>query len=334
MVRAIIVLIAVVVGCRREEPVLPMDTDIKAQISRRVTEAMKQPSAMNGLDALFDAISADPRVILAGSALFAILADDPTIAGPLEGMLDKVAEHPDMQAAVAALMQEHPEATPDQIGGLVEQQFQTMWASPPVNEAWLAAFNKFVAKIGTRAEIKLVNTALEQRLARIEMTDRTGQWNARLTALNNGKRPDHARAKELYLQHAWSDVRIQRFTAALAANPVVREETAKAVSDLLALKSLRRDCQAAARTLVADEAMLANSTTILSVLSSPRPSIERVRTSLDQLMTTPVLIEASTTLLSRVVADVQVRDIVDRWFEKLSTDPSVRAEFAKLLDGW
>jgi hypothetical protein len=336
--RAVVVAIALVCSCRRAEPpkeVLRVDEDLLVNVTVRVTKALERPSVSRGFDALLDSIGSEPTLMVPAAALLASLSSDPKIEKPLAELLKELVDNPEVQKAVTELMVKHPEATPDQIGDLVGKQFEEVWSSKPIQEAWMQAFRSYVNAMRDRPEVVAVRTAIERRVKMPTVSpERLKKWNARIVELEGGKQPDAARAKQVYLDRAWSDERIDAFATTLANNAFIRKHTAKMLADLLAVPSLRTDIQTTAANLLGDPEVRTRAKDALVALSSARPPIDRVLTTLERLLTAPGMTSQSAILLGRVTANKEVIKILENWWDGLRKDPTVLADVDKFLDGW
>jgi hypothetical protein len=327
-------LLCLVFGCEKTgQSNLVVDDAVWVRVIPKVEAAMERPAFDGALDTVMNGVAEDPKLLIAGTTLLTQLAADEKISGPLEDVITRITQNKEIQAEVMRLMAEHPEATPDQVGDLVGQRFEQVWSSKPVSDMWMASFNLYLSKMRGRPEGQRVRALFDGIRAPVVDRARIAKWAERLEALE-GKRLTGRDAQDAYIRHAWSDARLDKFATAISKNKALHRITAQALGDLLALPSLRGDLQTTSVALLSDAQIREHVLAALVLLSLQDPPIDKVRVALNDLMTTPALIEASGKLVGRVLDNKDVRGIVDRWYAAFRADPSIRAELVDFLDNW
>jgi hypothetical protein len=330
-----IALIGLVIGCDKagSSGSLVVDDSVWIRVIPKVEAAMERPSVDGALDTVMNGVVEDPKLLIAGTTLLTQLSADEKISGPLEDLITRITQDKNIQAEVMRLMAEHPEATPDQVGELVGQRFEQVWSTKPVSDAWMASFNLYLSKMRGGPEGQRVRALFDGIRAPVVDSSRLAKWSKRLETLE-GKALTGREAQDAYIRHAWSDARIDKFAIAVSKNKALHRITAQALADMLSLPSLRGDLQTTSVALLSDAQIRENVLTALILFSLKDPPIDKVRVALNELMTTPALIQVSGKLVGRVLDNKDVRGIVDRWYEACRSDASIRAAFVEFLDNW
>jgi hypothetical protein len=332
----VVVSLCLAFACKREEVVvLRFDDHLKDEIGERTTRAISSPQASAAFDAFMDAVAADPRVTQQGSRLADQLMSDTALAGALETIMIRMAESPQVMAALELLAQQNPDASEDEIGELFGQQFEVRWDSPTVSAAWITAWDGFVAKLGNSSELAALYRMITNAVISNDLDasiDR--RINARLVEINGGKRPDSARAAALYLEHAWSEARISDAATKILANPTVRTATAKLVADLLAIDAVNAVLRKQSTTLATDPEVQSRVVRVLQALYAKDLDIKEVRVSLSELMTHAAVAAAVRDVLQVLAKSDRARALGGAWYEAVRKDTALVRDLRAFMTDW
>ena len=322
----------VVVSCKRASSARVDLASVKLQAATRMEHVLARPGTGGGFDRLFAGVAADPEVRERGTALFGMLGDDPVIARAAGQITTAAGNAPEMRQAVMEMMRAHPGASPDQIGELMSARIETNWGVPSINEAWMKAWNRLLPRL----ELGVLPRIFETVGARFDayVDARGDHWGDRLTELNGGKEPTPERAAQLYMDHAWSEARLQKFVDASLANPRLQSECVAAIRQLLRVEAVRGAVHDAAAAFLADATVQDAATSLIRQLTLASPSPEAVGRDLDRLLQAPVTAQALNKLMARVLADPAVPKLLVDSIDHLSSDPQLADGFNELLDRW
>jgi hypothetical protein len=247
-----------------------------------------------------------------------------------------VIEAPEVMAALQKLVAQHPDATQDEIGELFGKQFEERWNTPEVNEAWMAAYNAFVAKLEGSAELSAVYRKVIDKLVGGFDADlaRTRKWSARVVELEGGKRPDRKRAGEVYLEHAWTDARLDAAAVKILTNPTVRSASAKLAAEILAIDPIVAELRRAASELASHPDVQTQIVRALQVLYADQLSLADVRASLRDLVTHPAVVKPVREVLKVLVTNPRVAQLAADWYASVGSDAALARDLASFWDGW
>lgn len=293
---------------------------------------MSRPRTDTGLDRLFAGVAADPEVRERGTALLGMLGADPAISQAVAHITGAAGESPQLRQSLAEMMRAHPGVTPDQIGELVGARIEANWATPSINQAWMAAWNQLLPRLDLGVMPRIFATVGARFDAYVSA--RNEHWGERLTELNGGQEPSPERAARLYMDHAWSEARLQKFVDASFASPRLQGECVSAVRRLLGVEAVRTALRDAAAAFLADATVQDAAIALMGQLMLTSPSAEAAGRELDRLLQAPVTVKALNQLMARVLADPEVPRILIDGLDHLGSDKQLADGLDELLDRW
>lgn len=338
--------VAAVVATPGCEKLMPSDANVQiavdaaalARLEARVEKVMSTPEAGRAMDALFEAVAADPALgKLAGDFGDQLIAD-PEIARAAEAMLAAIGESPPLMAYAMRHMERNPGATPDQVdeavGAEVEKRFEVMLQGPIERE---------IGALIDRADGGAGMAALEKHLSGqfgrvldgyFEAPERKARWSKRLIELNGGVRPAPGKAAELYIDHAWSEERMLRFLVKACADPEVRRALVAALRQILAAPALRAHLTRATRTLASDTSLRDAVIDVFGLLLSDTTTPAQVDTRVKEMFAAPAVLTAIEDLGQHLLREPALHAVIDDAIRAAAREPSVRAALDELCDGW
>jgi hypothetical protein len=322
----------VVVSCKRASSTHVDLSALKLQAATRMEHVLARPGTDTGFERLFAGIAADPEVRERGTALVGMLGADPGIADAAGRITTAAGNAPEMRQAVGEMMRTHPGATPDQIGELMSARIETNWSVPAINEAWMKAWNRLLPRLDLGVMPRIFATVGARFEAYVDA--RSDHWGERLTELNGGKEPTPERAAQLYMDHAWSEARLQKFIDASFANPRLQSECVSAIRRLLRVEAVRGAVNDAASAFLADTTVQDAAVSLIRQLTLTSPSPEVIGRDLDRMLQAPATSQALNKLMARVLSDPEVPKVLVDSLDHLSADPQLADGFNELLDRW
>jgi hypothetical protein len=309
---------------------------IESEVADRVALAFSRPAVSNAADEFFSALLDDTKLHGLVTRLGEELLADPTVASALDRLLGHVGDSDEMQATVTRLMAEHPDASPDDIGQLAERQFERAWETPEVSAAWNASSNVFLSRLELGAALRPVERAFVAKVEQLagDEAARTRKWSARLVLLHGGTRPSPSRARELYLQHAWSPERIDAVLIALLADPEVRSASASAVAKLIAVDAIAAQIKRSASMVIDDATLQQRISAAMAALYAPNLDERRVRVAITDVLTHPPVVAASRDVVLAIVAHPRTGEAATAWFERVHKSQAVRRTLQAFFDEW
>lgn len=345
-VAVLVMALAVVVAAPGCEKLTKADANVEiavdaaalARLEARVEKVMSTPEAGRALDALFEAIAADPALgKLAGEFGDQLIAD-PEIARAAEGLVAAIGESPPLMAYAMRYMERNPGATPDQVGEAVgaeiEQRFEVLLQAPIERE-----IGELIDRADGGAGMAALEKHLSSQFGRVldgyfEAPERKARWSKRLVELNGGVRPTPTKAAELYIDHAWSEERMLRFLVKASADPEVRRALVGALRQILADPALRAHLTRATRTLASDASLRAAVIDLFGLLLSDTTTSADVDAKVTAMFAAPAMLTAINDLGQNLLRERALHAVIDDAIRASAREPSVRAALDELCDGW
>jgi len=309
-----------------------------SRLETRVEQVMNRPEVEQAMDALFDAVAADPALgALAGQLADQLMAD-PKIAAATEGLIAEMGESPALMTWTLRYMETHPGLDPEGVGEAVgvevEQRFESLLTRPVERE-----IGQLVERAQGGAGLASLEKHLSSQFDRVldayfEQPARKGRWSKRLIELNGGKKPAPNLAAQLYIDHAWSEERMLRFMVRACADPEVRRALVTLLRRVLEDRSLRTHLQRAARTLAADADLRHATVRVFEVLFISDASPDAIDARVKALFDSPAVLAAVNDLAQNLLAEPALHQILDDTIAGAAKQPTVRAALDELCDGW
>ncbi len=333
----LVVVLCLIMACDRGGSSVPLqfDKSLETTVAERTNRAMSSQKMSASIDAFFDSVVADPRVTQAGERLANELMADPALAGAIETLMTRLGESPQVMAALQELMAQHPDASPEEIGELFGKQFETRWDTPAVSAAWFAAWDAYVEKMGQGGTLDLLYKEVVDRfVARIDDAALNDRITKRVIELNGGKRPDPARATQIYLDHAWSEERIASVASKIVNNPTVRTATATYITELLRVEAINTALKKHASALVTNPAIQARVLRAMHAVLGKDVDIAEVRASLTELLTDKAVVASTREILQLLVTNDKARALAAAWYETVRKDAALARELRAFMTDW
>lgn len=307
-------------------------TGLDDQIARRLDGLWTTASVDKSMDVFVEGVIADPGLAAGGEKLFGELGSDPTVSAELEKVMASLVANARVQQLIAAMMAAHPG---EDIGKLAGDKVGQTWERPAVSKGFEDAFQQLISKVDVKGEFGAVSHGIETRVVAIfNDGNRTAKWSKRITELNGGKRPSAAEATQIYLDHAWSTPRMQKFLSTVLANKTLQGETARFLADLLALPPVDAEIKASVAQIAADPALQAAGSELMIQLLDENPDIASVTAAQRQLLLSPLTVKSAQRLTHIVLSDPKVATLAAQHLDKIAADPALKAAFDDLIDNW
>jgi hypothetical protein len=323
-------------GCDKGKPTVQLDLEkFGKDLDKRESEVATNPKVSAAMNEMMTALGKDPGLMLSGGKLFAQVSADPKVAAAGQAVIGQLTSSAAIQKVVMQIMSEHPGATPDQIGELVGAKFSAVTESPELAPAFQTAFNAMLAKLHPQQRFDTMIAKTSARLdAYIDAPERVARWSDRLRELNGGSDPGVEKATQLYIDHAWSNDRIEAFMLKVLANPTVRNEAAAMFAEILAQPDLDAKIIEVSGQISADPAMQDGAVQLMQMLiSTPIPTADMTN-ELTKVLTAPVVTTSLDKLIDIVFEDPKIAASVSVHFDKICADPEVKKDFDDLIDHW
>lgn len=308
---------------------------VSSELEKRIAGLWDKPIVSKATETFFGAVADAPVVHARATSLVNALGADPKVSQPLTALMTDLTGDPAIQKAAMALLAKHPGATADQIGDMFGQHVEELWNKPPVSNAWQAAFQQLVVRIEHDPDLKAIGSTLFERAApKYNDAVLAQRWNKRLLELANGEKLTPARASDLFLDHFFANDRVDKLVADMLANKTLRDESAIALGKLLAMDSVSKDLRTGAADVLADPAVHDAMVVLFRELAGDTPAPDAVGRALDSILTSPAMLQALRRILHDAHTDPAVAAIGAAWFEHITADPALQADFDKFWFGW
>jgi hypothetical protein len=309
-----------------------------AELDKRWDSALETPAVEQSIEKLWDGIAADPAVGKNGEKIMAALGEDPLLQGAMAKFMEQLGQEPSMRKMVQQIIKEHPRATEDQIGDLIEKRISQVTEGPAFDKAFDKAFDALmkrpeVAKmLNTLGEKVADNPHVDKAInAGLDKIGGDEAWGARVTAWNGGKVPDKQRATDLVLEKLFPVDRLSRFYVKVYGLPSVKKELAAGTAELLGAPAFQKLTAQLVRTLADDALFRKRATETMLVLFEPSDAaLERATR---QLLEAPVVPKAISTWGKGLMADASLALIGDKTLRAMVAAPDLQACISELLAG-
>ncbi len=310
-----------------------------AQINTRAGDALNSPVVAKALEELFAAVGADPAVAKAGASLMSGLGEDPRLQPGFGKILESLGGQPVMQLMVKKMMHDHPTATPDQIGALMEKRVSGVLDGKVYDQAFNKAFDRFLKRPEINA---LFNTFAEKVVRNPETTELISatlgndtvekKWRDKLLQLNGGSLPDKQRATDLLAQQMLSLERVSEWYARIYTLPALKRETAIGVAKLLDSAAFHRITGDLVAGLVGDAAFQQRAVDGMVTLLGEAPTGEALERAIGRLLDVPIVSTQLAAWMKALMADPELATIGDGMLKAIVAAPEMRAAVASLVD--
>ena len=305
---------------------------VAVAVAPRFEKIFADPSVDHGMDDFIASVGGSAALATASGTLAASFSADSNAMQAVTSLTSELASSPRTQEAVMVLMAAHPG---QDIGALAGDIVGKNWARPEIGKQAEATGQELMSGIIAGQDFSNVAKVVEQRFdGLITDTARLAAWGKRLTELNGGKAPDLSRATDLYIERAWSDARIVAFIDAILANPVVREESANALGEILVVDSISKELRSDATALLNDPDLHSASITVIQDLFATDPNAKEINKGIHDVALSPKMIAAGKRLLQLAENDPAVAAIVSRHLGRLASEPSLHQALNDFLDRW
>jgi len=305
---------------------------LDTKIERRLDGLWTTAGLDKAMDAFVEGVIAEPSLAEGGSKLFEALGSDPKLSAELEKVMNGLVQSPRVQQLIATMMAAHPG---EDIGKLAGDKVGQTWELPAISKGFEDAFQELLGKVDVKGELGTVSRGIEARITGIFSDGtRTAKWTKRITELNGGTRPSPDQATQLYLDHAWSEARMQKFLTTILSNKTLQLETARFLADLLALSPVDAELRHSVGEIAADPQLQQAASELMIQLLDEHPDIATVTSAQRQLLTSPLTVKAAQRLAHIVLADPKVAELAGMHLGKIAADPVLRAAFDDLIDHW
>jgi len=307
-------------------------TGLDTKIERRLDGLWTTAGLDKAMDAFVEGVIAEPSLAEGGSKLFEALGSDPKLSAELEKVMNGLVQSPRVQQLIAAMMAAHPG---EDIGKLAGDKVGQAWELPAISKGFEDAFQQLLGKVDVKGELGAISRGIEARVAGIFNDGaRTAKWTKRITELNGGTRPSPDQATQLYLDHAWSEARMQKFLTTILSNKTLQVETARFLADLIALPPIDAELRRSVGEIAADPQLQQAASELMIQLLDEHPDVATVTAAQRQLLTSPLTVKAAQRLAHIVLADPKVAELAGMHLGKIAADPVLRAAFDDLIDHW
>jgi hypothetical protein len=311
--------------------------DFLVAIEKRVDAVMTRPAVDKALDGLIADIGSQEQFSTAGDALLAALGQAPEIAGPGAQIVGQLGEHPAMMQMIQKMLQESPQLAQDpaaleakmsaHVDGIFagdawnqgfDQAFSAFSADPAVDEA----FTRLGAAVTEGIDFdKTFGRYFEERISDPRMVER-------IKALNGGSEPTAEQAKDLLLQHVFTEARMETFFVEFFTMPKMKAEFAGALLPVLQSQSFKQSLVTRLGRVMADPKFTGIAVNAMVTLMKGDLTAEKVAGALSPLFTLPAMKTEFVGLVDDIRKDASLREPIGKAFEAATQDPS----FKDILD--
>lgn len=309
----------------------------REQLEQRASAALATPPAQRALDELFEGVAADPQASQSGQRLLSALGADPGLQPVFGQLIADLGQSPVVQRMVRDVMREHPAASPDEVGALVEKRIGAIVDGPVFDKAFDSAFETVLqqrdvravmqqleAKVGAHSRSALRDT-LDRRLTDTTVHDKIVRWNG-------GSVPEPRKATSIVLDRLFTAERLALWYAQLYRLPAFKRELVVGCAQALETTSFKRMTTELVATLFANDAFRKRVYDGMLVLFQPKSSDQRVEAAVRALVGEPVVASALATWMTKVMADPELGTIGERALRAIWAAPEVPAHIAGLFD--
>jgi hypothetical protein len=335
--RLAIVSVLFLAACGKRVQVDPVR--LEGLLDARADAALATPVVEKALDELVAAISADPRVGKAGNGIMTALGDEPRLQPSFAHMVAMFAQQPAMLQMVRKLMREHPRATPEQIGALMEKRIGSVFEGPKFDRAFGKAFDKFWKRPELSSLMSTFGTKVVRNPQMAQLLSTTldsgaveAKWRDRLVALNGGSVPDRQHATELLADQIFSTDRVSKWYAKMYTLPATKREVATGVARLLEAPAFRRLTGDMVVALVGDPEFQKRAVDGMAVLFGDTVSDEALEGAIGRILDAPIVSTALAKWMKGLMDDRELGAIGGDLLRSMVAAPEVRASFAELTD--
>jgi hypothetical protein len=306
------------------------DPDLLLSAQARYNNVLGDPSVNKAFDTYLDGLFADPALAPVGEQLTTSLASDPNVMGPLRELLEDMEKSEVMKTLVVDLMTANPHATPDQIGELVGQHIEKVFASPHMNASLQTISVELMHRLDTRDAFK----PLSNRFDRTITEGYEQKWSNRLIELNGGSVPSPHVATQLILDHALDEKRLEKFLITVLTNNTMRGQSAKLVARTLSVPAVAQELRSVVADLVQDPAIQKHMRALFDLMLATQPDETAIEATLRELLLSERTVADVGRFVRTVFADPSVAKLMGEFVDGVAADTKLRAAFDDLMNGW
>jgi hypothetical protein len=309
-------------------------------LDRRVNEVMAGPAVDRAFEQLFEGLASDQALSAEGERLMTELSEAPEISARAERIQAAIAELPQMTDLAVRLMNENPDADPDQIGALAGAYVEKLVDSPAFDQALDRVLDDFLKQPVLTAAFDTFGVAISNNphvvrsLSRALRSVDEATLQRRLTELNGGVQPDAARSGQLLEANAFTPQRIERLMLDWIELPATREALRDAVREALREPALRRHMLRLFAELLSDAAFERGLVSSFALLLDQRSSVDVLVREFTRVLNTPQTTAACAKFLAAVMSDPALQAIGDRALGRLTASPAFLASIQRFATGW
>jgi len=319
-----------------EEPQGNFDmSKLDSAMGARIEKIYARPAVDKAMDAFVDAVFAEPALQKRGEKLMQTLGADPKIGEATQAVFQKIGSSAAMQDLVKEVMKQNPDKTPEEIGKLVAARYEKAFNTPGVHKAFQSSFQSLTGKLDAKWEDSAIVADLKQRVHKyFGDSARADKWAKRVTELNGGQMPTAQQAVDLYIDHAWSEDRTEKFLTTLLANPKARQELAAFLDEAIALDAVTAELRSGAADIMGDAEFQDSLEKFMSLMLASQPDEDAIRTEMSRLLTGPNIVKAMNRVVKLILTNDEVRDIAVKHIDRLAEDPELSKLCEDFFDNW
>jgi hypothetical protein len=309
-------------------------------LDRRVDEVMARPAIDRAFEQMVEKLFDDAALSAEGERLMTELSDAPEIAAPAERIQSAIGELPQMTALAVRLMNENPDANPDQIGALAGAYLGQQFDSPAFDQALDRVFEDFLRQPALAAAFDAFGAATSNNrhvvrsLSRALRSIDEESLQRRLTELNGGTQPDAARSRQLLEANAFTAERIERLMLDWIELPATRDALRDSTREALREPALRRHMLRLFAELLSDAAFERGLVSSFALFLDPSPSVDVLVGEFSRVVKTPQATATCAKFLTAVMNDPALQVIGDRTLQSLTASPAFAASIQGFATGW
>jgi hypothetical protein len=313
---------------------------LEAVLDKRVDEVMARPAIDRAFEQMLESVADDKALGEQAEGLMSELGDAPEIASRAAAIEEAIGEAPQMTALAVRLMAENPNASPEQIGALAGDYISRQLDSPLFDRALERAIDHFLEQAALKAafdefgDVTSNNPHVVRSLSQALRSVDEDKLEKRLTELNGGSKPDHARTIELLETHAFTVDRIERLMLDWIGLSETREEVRRLAGELLQAPAFRGHVLRLFSQLLSDSAFQHGLETSFVLLLEPNPDSDVLVREFGRVLETRSTTAACSNFVTALTRDPALQAIGDRTLARLTTSPAFIASFQRFATGW
>jgi hypothetical protein len=309
-------------------------------VDARLDEVLARPTLDAAMERLMQGVAEDPALAAAGESVFTGLADAPELKRQLEALQEELGNLPELTQLAESLVASHPQAGPDDMGGLVERHIDARVDGKDFDAALDVAIDRlfeqreldeaFEALGAAVSDNPHVRDALTKGVAAMDERE----WERRLAALNGGVVPDEARTLQLLSEHVFKAERLERLLLDWLGMPEVHGELVRLCRELLETPQLRRHLVALVSQLLSDPSFKAGTLRVFALLVAPELEPRALTNEVQRALDNRRVAVALAAFLDALRRDAALQQVGDRYVARVAGSQGFARALQRFVQEW